>query len=181
MSDKLTDIFLFIAIIISLFTVSLFSDRDLYHFLKTKYSERYLEKEKKDILGTIELYNKILSDFYASDGNAFLLNKFPGSIRLRHQIFRNIGFLQNADRILVYDLVEILPVDIKIIPPDRAEAIVLERWNYIYQRRNREIVSPLKGMGRGFKYYLLWVVDHWIVQEYEPVDVEEPEIKEFRF
>jgi len=182
MSDRTFGIIIIFASLSAFLLLAFFLDRDIVFFLRVKTLMAVKEKERVEIIKTINLYNKILTDFYASDGNPLLLNNFPGSILLRHHTFRDIGFLQSHNRVLVYDMADVLPVKIDITGPQTAEAIVLERWNYIYQKRpDREIISNIKGMGRGFKYYLYRAVDHWIIGDYEPVDVEEPPEKEFKF
>lgn len=182
MSDRVFGIIIIFTSISAFLLLTLFLDRDIVFFLKLKTIQSIRDREKVEIIKTINLYNKILTDFYASDGKPWLLNKFPGSIMLRHHTFRDIGFLQSFNRILVYDMAEVLPVEIKITGPQTAEAIVFEKWNYLYQRRSdREIISNIKGMGKGFKYYLYRIVDHWIIRDYEPIDVEEPPEKEFKY
>jgi hypothetical protein len=172
-------IFAFLLVFLS---IVLFVDRDVFFFAKVKVFKSLEEKEKKAILNTIELHNKILTDFYVSDGNPKLLNEFPASKMLRHYTFRDIGYLQLSNLVLIYDMVEVLPVDIIITGPKTAEAIVLERWNYVYRQRiTREIASRVKGIGIGIKYYLKRISDKWIITDYEPIDVEEPPITEFRY
>ncbi len=182
MSDRRSAGILIIALFFLSLIITLIGDRDLFFYWRVKTSKAFRDSQIAEIIKTLNFYNKVLIDFYASDGKPFLLNKFPGSIMLRHHTFRDIGFLQAHNRVIVYDMAEVIPVNIEITGPTTATAIVLERWNYIYQKRqDRSLVSSIKGMGRGFKYYMLRVVDHWIIQDYEPVDVEEPPIKEFRF
>lgn len=182
MSDKRSAGIGIIASFFIFLLIALLADRDLFFYCRVKTARAYRDREVAEIIKTINFYNKVLIDFYASDGKPFLLNKFPGSIMLRHHTFRDIGFLQSHNRVIVYDMAEVIPVDIEITGQTTATAVVLERWNYLYQKRqDRSLVSSIKGMGRGFKYYMLRVVDHWIIQDYEPVDVEEPPIKEFRF
>lgn len=168
---------------LSLFSLlAFFTDKDIIFFLRVKTLQKVEEREEGSILKTITLYNKIMTDFYTSDGDPYLLNEFPGSIMLRHHIFRDIGFLQLSNRILIYDMAEVLPVEIEITSPQTAEAIVLEKWNYVYQRRpDRELVTRIRGMGKGFKYYLRRSGDQWFISNYEPEDVEEPPEREFKF
>ncbi len=151
-------------------------DRDAFK------TERLSEKDKGEIINTLRLYNKILTDFYVSDGKPALLNQFPASKLIRHHTFRDIGFLQNSGRIIVYDLAELIPVSIELDSPDRAEAVVLELWNYMYQKRkNRETITLPKGFSRGLRYYLIRRGGQWIIEDYEPVHIKEPEIREFRY
>lgn len=133
--------------------------------------------EKKNIVDTIKLYNKALIDFYASDGVKASLAVIPASTWLRHLIFRDIGYLRLSEKVLVYDMADITPLSIDI-SNNRIEAIavIYEEWNYVYQRRHdRKIISPIKGMEQGFKYYLRLTNNGWIITNVHPVDVERPD------
>jgi len=142
-----------------------------------------LAQEESEVLKTIKDYNLILSDFYASGGVPAMLNRFPASKILRHSVFRDLGYLKNSGKILVYDLAELTPVKIEITSPGTAEAVVFEEWNYMYQNlENRKPLSLPKGMGHGFKYRLKRQKGRWIVVGWDPADVKEPQKKdEFYF
>lgn len=139
---------------------------------------RFLISKKSDeisVKNTIKYYNKAYTDFYTSDGVKASLHNFPAITQIRHFIFRDIGFLQSLDRILIYDKADMKLISVKF--PDRlsAEAIVFEEWNYQYQRRpDRMPVSALKGLGQGFKYFLRYENDQWIIYKVVPYDVDDP-------
>ncbi len=179
MSNRLLNILYPFLSILVFIIVGYKTDRDVVNYL---FNKEINETEKTVVLDTIKIYNKILTDFYASDGKPALLNQFPAIKLIRHHTFRDIGFLQNTERILVYDMADLVPVKIEKTSPYRAEAIVLELWNYLYQRRkDRAILTRPRGFGRGMRYFLIYSKGKWIIEDYEPVYVEEPEIKEFRF
>lgn len=143
----------------------------------------WLKREKAAILGTLKTYNSILSDFYASGGVPSLLDEFPATKAIKHGIFRDLGYIKSAEKILVYDMAETIPVEVRITAPGQAEAVVFESWNYMYQRvADRKPLTLPKGMGHGFKYRLAREKGKWLVQGWDPVDIEEPKKKpEFYF
>ena len=149
-------------------------DRDLarYPFVKTAGAAA----EEQSILDAISLYNSIMTDIHVSGGAAKLLNELPATKSMRHLLFRDIGYLQDSGRILVYDLAGMKPVSIKLLSPFAAEAVVFEEWNYLYQRSDdRRPLSDIKGLGRGFRYRLVRQDNRWIVSAWDPVDTEERE------
>lgn len=159
--------------------VAWIADRDdLRYLIRSSDSSR----EREEVQATINHFNAIFSDFYASNGVPALLNEFPASKSVRHWLFRDIGFVRDSGRVLVYDLANITPVSITVRSPFSAEAVVLEEWNYMYQRaRDRYPLSRVKGMGLGFRYLLSRQRGRWIVVGWDPVDVEKSPDKEFRF
>lgn len=129
-----------------------------------------------EIKSTIVKYNKIFTDLYVSDGGISMLDEFPSSVKLKHEIYRNLDFLRARKLILIYDMADSRFVDINVLNPYYAEAVVYEEWNYLYQERmSRNIVSSIRGFGHGFRYYLRKVKGRWLVIDTEPVDMEPPE------
>lgn len=140
--------------------------------------EFWLKREKAAVIGTLKTYNSILSDFYASGGVPALLNEFPATKAVKHGIFRDLGYIKRAERILVYDMAETTPVEVRITAPGRAEAVVFEEWNYMYQKLpDRKPLTPPKGMGHGFKYRLKREQGKWLVEGWDPIDIEKPKKK----
>lgn len=135
------------------------------------------DTEKKEIVDAIKLYNRAFTDFYASDGVKASLAVIPASTRLRHLIFRDIGYLRLSERILVYDMADMIPISVEISNNRmEAEAIIYEEWNFVYQRRSdRNIVAPVKGMEQGFKYYLRRDNKGWVITNIHPVDIPRPD------
>lgn len=138
--------------------------------------------DKDAVLAAVNAYNAILSDIYASGGAPSLLDELPATKTLRHELFRDIGFLRDADRLLVYDLAQTIPIDIKLVSARAAEAVVLEQWNYVYQRPDdRMPLTTIRGMAQGFRYGLRRVGGRWIIRTWEPVNVKEPEQGRFLY
>ena len=138
-----------------------------------------VEQEKAGILSALKSYNRILSDFYASDGTPALIGDFPAATPLKHELFRDIGFLRQNKRVLVYDHASSAAVEIDLRTPYTADAIVYEEWNYLYQQiDSRQPLENPKGMGQGFRYRLLRRGGRWIVVAWDPVDVAVPEEKD---
>lgn len=161
-------------------TAVLFDSAFLHYPLLS--SGKRLEKERAAIVETIRYYNKILTDFYVTGGVPLLLDEFPAVKTLKHGLFRDIGFIRDYGMVLVYDLADMTPVDIRILSPNAAEAVIFEEWNYVYQRKeDREPVSRVKGLGQGFRYRLIKQNGAWIVRNWDPVDVEDPGDKGFVF
>lgn len=138
--------------------------------------------EEAALKDTVTLFNKIYSDLYASDGVPARLNEFPTTKQLRHELFRHLGFLREKGLVLVFDMADLVFVDIKRLSGDRAEVTTFEEWNYIYQdMRTREPVERIKGMGQGFRYVLVKRGGRWMVVDYYPADVKVEKRDEFLF
>ncbi len=156
-------------------------DRDLFRY-PLIISGKGAERERAAILGTIHNYNAILTDIYVSGGIPALLNEFPATKSMRHGLFRDIGFIRDSGRVLVNDMADILPVEITITSPSAAEAVVFEEWNYLYQRSaDRMPVSPMKGLGQGFRYQLIRQGGAWMISAWDPVEVGDPGQKGFTY
>jgi hypothetical protein len=135
-----------------------------------------LSAEERAAVGeAIVLSNKILQDFYASGGRHDLLDEIPYSKALRHGVFRDLGALQQAGLVLVLDQADLVPLSLKRTGPDAAEALVFEEWNYLYQRAtDRTPVERMRGLGQGFRYWLVRRGAGWGVVRWEPEDVPAP-------
>ena len=149
----------------------------------TKWLFGGAKKEEAAIKEAVILYNQIFTDLYASDGQTMRLNDFPGSKRLRHELYRDLDFLRARRLLLVYDMASLTFVEIKMPAPFTVEVTAFEEWNYIYQKSpSREPAQSIKGMGQGFKYYMEKQKGQWVVVDCIPVKVKPPEKKdEFRF
>ncbi len=149
----------------------------------TKWLLEGAKEEEGAIKEVIILYNRIFTDLYASDGQTLRLNDFPASKRLRHELYRDLDFLRARRLLLVYDMADLIFMEIKRPSPLTAEVITFEEWNYIYQKPpSREPAQSIKGMGQGFKYYMQKQRGQWVVVDCIPVNINPPERKdEFKY
>jgi hypothetical protein len=155
------------------FAIGIGFDRSLFRFVIVGHG-KYQAEERDLITAAVSTYNAIFADFYASNGIAKMLNEFPATKAVRHGLFRDIGFIRDSGRILVYDLATLTPVDVRVHSHSKAEAVFFEEWNYIYQdKKDRKPVSPVKGMGQGYKYSLVKEFGAWKVSAWRPIAVEE--------
>lgn len=174
----------FICLILLFPILLLVLDQNVSRYLLARFAgDFWLKREKAEVLATLKKYNSIFSDFHASGGVPALLNEFPATKEVKHGIFRDLGYIKSAERILVYDMAETIPVEIMITAPGEAEAVVFEAWNYMYQRAaDRQPLTLPKGMGHGFRYRLAREHGKWLVQGWDHADIEEPKKKpEFYF
>lgn len=150
---------------------------------QTKWLLGGKKKEEGAIKATINLYNQIFTDLYDSDGQTTRLNDFPGSKRLRHELYRDLDFLRARKLLLIYDMADLTFIEIKRPSPITAEVTAFEEWNYIYQKSpSREPAQMIKGMGQGFRYYMQKQKEQWAVVDCRPVNIKPPERKdEFKF
>ncbi|HZZ83461.1 MAG TPA: hypothetical protein VFE30_02900 [Anaeromyxobacteraceae bacterium] len=131
-------------------------------------------RDRKAILDTVRLFDRIYEDFYASGGGAAMIDAFPATKNVKHHVFRDVGFLRDEKLVLVYDLADLTPIDVKQTGADTAEALVYEEWNYLYQHAaDRSTAANLKGMGQGFRYRLRqergrWIVTGWDFEDVKP-------------
>lgn len=159
-------------------------DRDVIVYASSRLAgTAAVRVEKEAVAETVAMYNKILSDFYASGGIPALLNEFPATTSVKHGIFRDLGYIKSAEKVLVYDHASTTPVRINFTAPGRAEAFMFEEWNFMYQRsQDRKPVSKPQGFGRGFRYTLVRERSGWLVDGWDPVEMAEPDKKkEFLF
>lgn len=139
-------------------------------------------QEEIAVKRAITLYNRIFQDLYSSDGVPAMLNDFPASKQLRHEVFRHIGYLRERNLFMVIDMATQEIQVVNWLTPAMAEATVFEEWNYIYRDiGTRKITSSIKGMGQGYKYILEKRPEGWIIVDYFPVDVEMEASDEFKF
>jgi len=158
-------------------------DTDHLRFMGAALSGRDCpDADMKEIEKTVKLYNKILSDFYASGGNPSLINHMPATKQIKHEVFRDLGYVKGVEKILVYDMASITTHRIRLTGPGRAEAQFYEEWNYLYQNLDRSPKTRPIGFGRGFRYHLVKEQGRWLVQDWDP-DVTVPDLskKDFKF
>lgn len=172
MSDKqryISALFLSAAIFVVL---GFLLDRDLFSS-PARLINRYAVREEATVLDSLHRYNSILTDIYVTGGVPALLNEFPATKAMRHGLFRDIGFLRDSGRILVYDMAGMYPVKVSFLSPFSAEVVLFEEWNYTYQNSsNRQPVARLRGIGQGFRYRMVRKNAAWFVSEWDPVTIE---------
>lgn len=185
MSAKPRAAFLIVTLLCLYILGAAVADRDLVMFAYSKTPGRELPAaEKQNIVATIRSYNLILSDFYASGGVHSLLDQFPANKAVKHGIFRDLGYIKSADRILVYDHASLNPKKITLTAPGKAEALFFEEWNYMYQSiADRKPLSLPRGFGQWYRYALVREQGKWIVDGWDPVSLPDPgkQKKEFLF
>lgn len=131
--------------------------------------------DRAEVLEAVRLFNAIWRDFYATGGIPTMIDAMPASKMVKHGIFRDTGFLLRNERYLVYDLARAVPLEVTSEAPGRAEVLLFEEWNYVYQERaTRKPVSEVKGMGQGFRYRLSRHEGQWSIREWFPEDVPAP-------
>lgn len=122
-------------------------------------------------------YQRIYQDFFASGGAPALLDAFPASKGVRHQVFKDIGFVRDAGLVLVQDLATLDVREITPTGPRTAEATTFEEWNHVFQlAEGRTPASRLKGMGQGFRYMLRREAKGWVVTGWDLVDLATPAV-----
>ena len=133
------------------------------------------EQETAAVLDTLTAFNKIYQDFYASAGSPKLIDDFPTVKRLKHFVYRDLGYLRDADLVLVLDMASMSLVETIRTSATTVDALVFEEWNYLYQRAaTRKPISELKGMGHGFRYSLSQVDGLWKVTAWDFLDLDPP-------
>ena len=183
-SAKLLTAGLPVALLLLFLAIGAVADRDIIVYAKSRLGGKdAVRKEKEGVAATITVYNRILSDFYASGGVPALLDKFPATKSVKHGVFRDLGYIKSAEKVLVYDHAATTPVKITFTAPGKAEALVFEEWNFMYQKSaDRKPVSRPQGLGRGFRYTLVRDQGGWLVDGWDPVEMAEPDKKkEFLF
>jgi hypothetical protein len=129
-------------------------------------------EDRKAIVEAVRLFDRCYQDVFSSGGGAAMIDAFPATRDVKHHVFRDVGFLRDAGLVLVQDLADFTVLDLRRTGPDAAEALVLEEWNYLYQRaEDRRPAAQVKGMGQGFRYRLRWQRDRWIVAGWAFEDV----------
>jgi hypothetical protein len=147
-------------------------DRDT---LAPAYPARVAPAEEPAILGAIHDYQVACQDFYATGGDPALLDAVPATKAAKHQIFRDIGFLRDADLVLVEDLAANTLLEAQMVGPEAAEVLVFEEWNWTLQRKgDRKLVSEVRGLGQGFRYQVAREGGRWVVASWDVEDVPAP-------
>ncbi len=126
------------------------------------------EPHRAAVVATVRDFQRYWSDLYATGGAPDRLDDFPGTPEVRHQVFRDLGFLSDAAVVLVQDLATFQPRVVERTGSSTAEAVIAEEWNFAYLRLpGRERLSDVKGMGVAVRYALerrpdgRWWVTGW--------------------
>jgi len=136
------------------------------------------ENDKREITLTVELFNKVLSDFYATGGDPALIDDMPASKNIKHFIYRDIGFIGRNGMILVLDQASSRVTSLRQ-DKDIVLATFFEEWNYVYQKFDtRKPVSGIKGMGLSYTYALSRKDNGWQIDSWGFEDVPAPSRKE---
>ncbi len=127
------------------------------------------------ILGAVNDYQRACQDFYATAGDTALLDAVPASKAVKHEIFRDIGFLRDSKLVLAEDLASLTLLDATMVAPGAAEVRVFEEWNWTLQRAaDRKLATEVKGLGQGFRYRVGREGGRWVVASWEVEDVPRP-------
>ena len=149
-------------------------DRDLV-FLPFHHEAKRQERETPAILASLPAYNAILTDIYVTNGDPKMLNELPATKAMRHDLYRDIGYIREHQQVLIYDMAKLTPVSIRLTSPRTADAVVFEEWNYEYQRASDRVpASRMKGIGQGYLYRLTEEGGAWIISSWDPVAVADP-------
>ena len=180
MSDKIIDIRVLVAACVVFVGLGLVFDRDLM-LRPVQSGTKGQDLEKAKVVEAIHLFNAIATDLYVTGGVPKMLNEIPATTSLRHDLFRDIGYIRDNAQVLIYDMANLTPVSVHLSSPLTAEAVVFEEWNYQYkQKGDLAPVSRLKGLGQGFRYRLRNERGTWIIYAWDPVKVEDPAIAQTR-
>ncbi len=139
------------------------------------------EPARTEAIGTVRLFLRYYADFFASAGSPEHVGDVPAATAVKHQLFRDLGFLRETDRVLVVDLATFEPKETVETGPGQAEVLVAEEWNHMEQRQSDRVpIGRHAGMGRGFRYVLRrgpegrWIVADWFPDRGAvPVPIEE--------
>lgn len=131
-----------------------------------------LKAEEETIKRTLKLYNACFQDFYASAGMPAKLDEFPAVKPVKHELFRDIGFLTENRRVMIYDFADQAVRKISLVAPGKAEVETVEEWNYLYQKlADRTPFTRVRGISQGFRYTLRQMNGRWLVVDWEPIDI----------
>ncbi|HSN15987.1 MAG TPA: hypothetical protein VLT61_15245 [Anaeromyxobacteraceae bacterium] len=126
------------------------------------------EPDRSAVEGTVRAFQRYWEDLFASGGIPTLIDELPGSPEVRHQIFRDLGFLSDEGLVLVQDLASLQVRALERTGPRTAEAVVAEEWNFTYQRAaDRKPLTKVRGLSVGMRYSLekrrdgVWWVTGW--------------------
>lgn len=134
-----------------------------------------LKQQEETIKKTLKLYNSCFQDFYASGGMHTKLDEFPATKQVKHELFRDIGFLTENRRVMIYDFADQSIVKISFPAPAKAEVEVTEEWNFLYQKlADRSPFTKVRGFTQGVRYTLKEMNGRWLVVDWEPTDGKGP-------
>jgi hypothetical protein len=132
-------------------------------------------EDEAGIRQTLSRFQEIYEDFFASGGRPDLIDSFPATRELKHQVFRDVGFVRDAALVFVQDLATSTVLETRRTGEDTAEAVVYEEWNCVFQKSvDRTPATQLKGFGQGFRYELTRHGSGWIVTRWDLASVAAP-------
>lgn len=138
-----------------------------YYRFKTGSFPR--EQEAAQIKDTIKFFSSTIAGFYATGGATPMgLNLFPSEKMIKRRIFQDINNWKGDGKLLVMDHDKSTVKEVKFIAPDRAVAVVDEKWFNVYQdSMTRRPISSKKANFITVRYFLKKMWGRWIVVEYE--------------
>ncbi len=138
---------------------------------RQRYPAPLAARERDEVEAALEAYLDIYQDLFASGGTPDLLNDFPATAPVKHEIFREIGFLRDAGLVQVHDLASATLLEATATAPDVVTAVVQEDWNTETQRAaDRSPILGARGSSQAFRYVFArirgaWVVGAWDLAE----------------
>ncbi len=123
-------------------------------------------KERKKIEENLELYYKIIMDFYATGGNPQLINEIPASKMVKHEIFKDIGMVVQNGYFMILDLVEVKIKEFKFLSLKEAILKTKEVWNFQYQEiGGRKPIGEVKTFEAKRQYLFIKDKEVWFIKE----------------
>lgn len=108
-------------------------------------------------------------DFYATGGNPALIDDIPSSKFLKHEVFKEIGYLSSMGYLQILDLYDFKIKRMEFEDTKKVKVEVEEDWNF--QRQDFETRKPLSEI-YSFKFKAIYILkkikEKWIVEEWQP-------------
>lgn len=109
-------------------------------------------------------------DFYATGGNPSLIDDMPSSKFLKHEIFKEIGYLSSLGFVQVLDMDNYKVKNIELDGLKKARVEVEENWNFQRQDfRTRQPLSEIYSFKFEAVYALKKIKEKWIIEEWQPL------------
>ncbi len=123
---------------------------------------------EKNVVETLNLFNRNFATFFNTGGNLAGLNEFPAAKMIKRRVFQEISDWKKKNQLLVYDKDSFEIENMQLVNHVTAVAVAKEVWFLnVQEMGSRKKLSPVKANPIQVRYFLKKVDGAWRVVEYE--------------
>jgi hypothetical protein len=154
-----------IAVLLAFATALMLNQNNL---INVRYFFRTPSSIGKELLRTIDQFNKLYASFYVTGGNSPGLNEFPGANLVKRRIYQDINlWQQQRGQWLIHDLHNQEFKRAETLSPGWAVVETSETWDLWLRDVKTGVKTGRKTSAIQVRYYLARQGNRWIVADFE--------------